>query len=813
MIPGYSGCEKCPLRDCPPVLGSGSDKASLVVIGEAPGATEVLQGRPFVGKSGQLLDRTLGSLGVERESIYATNACLCRPPDNATPPKEAIAACQDRLRQEVEKINPVKILLLGGTATTSILSTDGKPVSVSKVRGLGQMVDLGSGLKRFAVATYHPAYVLRDLDTYRDFAGDIVKWLSQSEPLPQPDLEVIIPATFEEVRDGFSTLANASVIGCDIESTGFDFLKDQILSIGFGAIYDTERHRGISMIIPIALANQPDVKSLIIRVLRFHESTLVFHNGKFDLQFFMAWANNYDLWPKVFADTMLMQYAQDERGSGGGGRGYRTLGLKEQSRIRYDIPDYHFDFKKFFALDESDRPYDDLYRYQAIDTCITARLFFDLYDELIEESPTLWDVTCQKLLFPGARALARMEYNGFPIDTEYFQSKSAELHAQVDSLVARLTATAESWGFPTFKPGYAIGVRKVWESRGFSPPKGAEREVILLALREVQDPDTVAFVEGILEYRQISKLLSTYIDGALKHVGDDGRIRSDFMLTGSDTGRLASRDPNLQNIPTLVGPIVRRGYIAPEGWTLAEIDYSQLELRIAAFYSRDVEMIRAYREGLDIHKIVASNMFKKPIDDITYLERYMAKYVDFGIIYGRSAPSLASGWEMEYIVEQGGTAWTVPEAEIFLREFLDGFPQLRDWIKHQHTKITKLRYTETPTGRRRRFPYLDRVNIGNVQRQSVNTPIQSLASDICLYNVIALTEKLPRDEAQVVSTVHDAIYVLIRNDVLAKWLPFCIRTMETNLPIPIDVPIKVEAEIGTRWGELKDPPEELLALV
>ncbi len=805
MINGYSGCDHCPLRDCPSVDGHGP-YGKLMVIGDMPRTSDVSQNRLFSGRAGNLLDKTFSSLGVDLEDVYFSNAVACRPSNGEAPPREAIALCHQRLLDEIDRVAPEKALVVGATALSSVMTNGTKTASITKYRGLGMSVLVTDSRPVYMVPTWHPSYILQEADAYRDFASDISKWLSNSSPLRQPEIELIIPSTVDEVKSGFQRLAEASVVGCDLETGGFDFLSDEILSIGFGAVYSDDPTNGLSMVISIDIANL--AKKEIIRFIKFYVGTLVFHNGKFDMQFLMHWADDdYNLWPKTFADTMLMQCAQDERGStgqGNGGRGYRTLGLKEQARLRFDIPDYHFDFRKFFKLPVEDRPYDELYKYQGLDTIATARLFFELYDELLDESPLLWDSLCRRLYFPGARALARMEFNGFPIDIPYFQELSAQLHIEVDALVEKLTTAARGWGFETFKPGYAIGVRKVWEFLGFNPPTGAEREVIMLMLKDPKWPkETVEFVNGILEYRQKSKLLSTYVDGALNRVGRDGRLRSDFLLTGADTGRLGSRDPNLQNIPTLVGPIIRRGYIAPEGWTLAEIDYSQLELRIVAYYSRDEAMMKAYQDGRDIHRIVASNMFKKPESEISHLERYMAKYVDFGIIYGRSAPSLANGWEMEYVVENGGTPWTEKEAQTFLDEFLNGFPGLKSWIKRQHQLIQTTHFTETPLGRRRRFPYIDRANLGNVQRQSVNTPVQSLASDVCLFNLITLSEQLPREEIQVISIVHDALYFLIRNDVLRKWLLYCIDTMQTNIPIPIDVPLEVEAKIGVRWGELE----------
>jgi len=817
MISDYPQCEKCPLRECPPVFGGGPLNGRMI-IGEAPGAIEVVQKKPFVGLSGQLLRETLNISGIDPEKVYYTNACLCRPPDNKTPSQTAVNACRERLLEEIHHVSPAKILAVGGTAVSALLSP-GKTTAITKVRGLGMMFsypidavigedDIVEEAQTFLVPTFHPSAVSRNPDLFRDFAADVYKWSVNHSPGAAPEIAILIASSPETALEYIDELKEASVVSCDLETSGFDFFQDKIFSVGFGAISDLNPLQGIAVIIPFKYADTSTVSQKIMTLLQDKSKTIVFHNCKFDLQFLQTWLDE-DFEPTNVADSMLMQYAQDERGSGDAtnGRGYRSLGLKDQARIRYDIPDYHFDFDAFLELPEEERPWDTLYTYHAMDCYCTVRMYFDLLKELHDESPKLLSLV-DKVLVPGACAFAQIERVGFPINVQYFEEQSALLVAELEGYVQTLSTIAAKNGIEDLNPASPVQIKKVMASMKVVL-ESTERDFVNSYLKRHPklSEDVVTFLTVLMDYRQKSKVLQTYMTGMLKR-SYEGRVHPDFLMTGADTGRLACRDPNLQNIPILMGRIVRDGFEAPEGYQLAEIDYSQLELRVVAWYSRDKNMIEIFRTGRDIHREVAASMFKKPAKEVTHLERYMAKYVDFGIIYGRGAKSLAEGWEMDYVVEQGGTPWTFPEAERFLEEFLNGFPGLRDWIDRQHRLVRAQRYVESPTGRRRRFPLMMKDTVYLMERKGVNTPVQSFASDICLTNLIYLhTQALPK-EIRIISTVHDSILFLIPDDMIDEWVPKIKATMEICRAVPsgmvFDIPLKADAKTGKRWGDMRE---------
>lgn len=798
-------CANCPLAKVSQagvkvVPGFGPKHPKVCVVGEAPGVNEASMGKPFVGRSGQLLRSALLKQGVKDSEVYFTNAVMCHPPGNATPTPTMWEACSERLFAELREVEPAKVLTVGGIAL-SALHRSKTPLPITKRHGQGETIDLGEGKSTFAVSAYHPAFILRDNDLYRDLAADLAKLVKQDGPFPMPDIQLEVCTTAGEVDEWLETLATASRISVDLETTGLSPIDNTVMSIGFGALKDDDS--GLSVIIPHELVGNRLVMDVVQDFLEAYDGKIYFHNAKFDMQFIEVWLG-CRLRLRHGNDTMLMRYAQDERPAGrdDSGRAYRTHGLKDLSRMRYDIPDFHFDFDKFFAQTEEERDYATLYKYQGLDCNSTVRLSGELESELAAESPALPKLV-ENVLWPATVALTEIELHGTLIDQPYFRQLGIEIGTKLEGQLARLKELAKSLaGIEDFNPNSHVQVKKVvFDKLKLKSKYGTVEREELLGMARTVDGDAKEFILTTAEYRQKSRELGTYVNGLLARVGPDGRIRSDFLLHGTATGRLSSRDPNLQNIPTLIGKEIRHGFTVPPGYLFVEADQSQLELRVAAWLSQDPALMGAFINGDDIHRLVAAKMFRKDPKDVTKFERYMAKYVDFGVLYGRGAKSLATGWEMEYLKDMGGTAWTIPEAEKFLQEFLNGFPKLKAWINTQHMLVRQRGFTETPLGRRRRFPLRMNDNIFAIERQCVNTPIQSFASDIVLTALTRLHFSLP-EGAHILFTVHDSIAFEVREDLLDVVSAMIKYEMEENLPIPMNVPLKAEIKVGTRWESL-----------
>ena len=302
---------------------------------------------------------------------------------------------------------------------------------------------------------------------------------------------------------------------------------------------------------------------------------------------------------------------------------------------------------------------------------------------------------------------------------------------------------------------------------------------------------------AVLEYRQYAKLKSTYADGLLKAMDPDGRVRTSFQMTVTATGRLSSTEPNLQNIPvrTDLGAEIRKMFIPKPGCVLIDADYSQIELRVLAHIANDGNMCRAFREGMDIHTVTASQVFGVTAEEVTPLQRRHAKAVNFGIVYGISEFSLSE--------DIGVTRW---EAKEYIESYLANYRGVKDYMKNVVAEARERGYTETMFGRRRYIPELKSSNFNvrsGAERMTLNTPIQGTAADLIKLAMIrvdrALSEKFP--EAKLLLQVHDELIVecpeKIAGDV-AKLV-----SCEMEQVAQLNVPLTAEAKIGKSWFEAK----------
>jgi DNA polymerase-1 len=298
-----------------------------------------------------------------------------------------------------------------------------------------------------------------------------------------------------------------------------------------------------------------------------------------------------------------------------------------------------------------------------------------------------------------------------------------------------------------------------------------------------------------MQYRQIEKLRGTYVDPLPKMVNPEtGRIHTSFNQTVAATGRLSSADPNLQNIPirTEMGAEIRRGFIPAEGHVFVSADYSQIELRILAHYSRDEAFVEAFRAGADIHRQTASIVFGVPAGEVTKEMRDRAKTVNFAIIYGVGPFSLA---------QQLGT--TVAEAKEFIEAYFQRFPGVRRYLDEQIELARQRGYVETITGRRRYIPEVNARN-WNIrsfgERAATNAPIQGSAADLIKIAMINVHRDLPA-EAKMLLQVHDELLFEVPAGREAALIDLVRERMEHALEL--EVPLRVEAGTGHTWLECK----------
>jgi len=344
--------------------------------------------------------------------------------------------------------------------------------------------------------------------------------------------------------------------------------------------------------------------------------------------------------------------------------------------------------------------------------------------------------------------------------------------------------------------------KALFESLGLEPPDRRKKttsghySTSADVLEEIRTQHAV--VELILEYRELSKLKSTYVDALPQQVNPlTRRVHTSYNQIGSVTGRLASSDPNLQNIPirTETGRLVRKAFIAGEGMKLLAVDYSQIELRIVAHLAEDQAMLDAFRAGQDIHSTTAAAIYGVQLSEIRKEQRRHAKAINFGLIYGMSAFGLSRGTEL-----------SLAEAENFVRTYFEQFPRVKSYLDNVRRLAARQGYVETLLGRRRYFPNLknpvNQAMRAREEREAINAPVQGSAADIMKIAMIRLPPALEKAglRARMLLQVHDELVLEVPENERDKTVRVVREVMENAYPLSI--PLVTEARWGDNWGSL-----------
>ena len=406
----------------------------------------------------------------------------------------------------------------------------------------------------------------------------------------------------------------------------------------------------------------------------------------------------------------------------------------------------------------------------------------------------------EQIELPLTPVLRRMEARGVKIDKKFLLSLSADYHKELNKISKRIY-TAAGGEFNISSPRQLgdvlfdrLGLASVKQKK---TPGGARstKESELLKLRYAHP-----IIDAILAYRELSKLLSTYIDTIPTLLDNNSRLHTTYLQTGTTTGRIASQNPNLQNIPikTELGRIIRNAFVADKGLVLVAFDYSQIELRIAALLSGDEALSEIFRAGRDVPSEVASRVFHVKADDVTYEMRRRAKVINFGILYGMGVNAL-----------QQSLGTKRAEAQEFYNQYFEAFPRLSAFMDDTIAKASSLGYTETYFGRRRYFdgikspiPYVKAA----AERMALNAPFQGTAADLFKIAMLRVDEYLQKDKrGYLLLQVHDELVFEIEEDAVKEIVPKLKELMEGVIPEKErnGIPILVEGKAGKNWGEMK----------
>ena len=393
---------------------------------------------------------------------------------------------------------------------------------------------------------------------------------------------------------------------------------------------------------------------------------------------------------------------------------------------------------------------------------------------------------------PLCPVLARMEQAGFLVDRKALYDFGESLTSSIEQLQQSIWALAgEPFNIQSPKQLGNVLFERLMLPAGKKTKTGWSTNAAVLEKLRGKHP----IIEQILDYRTLTKLKSTYADGLLKEISADGRIHTNFQMTVTATGRLSSTEPNLQNIPVRreLGAQIRKMFVASPGRVLVDADYSQIELRLLAHIANDETMIAAFRSGEDIHAVTASQVFGVPLDEVTPLQRSHAKAVNFGIVYGISAFSLAQ----DIGVFQS-------EAKAYMDSYFAKYHGVRDYMKRIVEQAKADGYVTTLFGRRRDLPELRSSNFNLRsfgERVALNMPIQGTAADIIKAAMVRVDARMRAEglEAKLLLQVHDELIVECPAAEAETVRTILIEEMEHV--VDYRVPLLVDAKIGASWAE------------
>ncbi len=820
-------CTMCRLAEYAPgmdrcVTASGSHNAKILVVSKMPWSERTLK------EIGTYLTRA----GFNISDCAFTSAIKCRSWE-LEPNKTDLKTCKGYLEREVDFIKPEWIIALGNEA---LQATAGKS-GIMKHRGQTYAGPHGVPV----IATISPAMVHRNPGQKAGFEADLRFILARSR---DEDLEAKhSPKRYEvaDTRDKLKAMIRDIVahggVSFDIESTGFDeFAPDsRIVCIAF-TLFDVDAKTStVTWALPLYHPESPwrgSWKQVLQIVGQYVQDTdrRVAHNGKFDCRWLRQFG--WDTIDLTF-DTMLAAHTLDEN---------RPKGLKPLAQSIHGVPPWAIDTK-----DLLDTPLKDVLWYNALDTYHTANLYFHFKEQFKLPENKKKARLFARLIMPASNEFIPTERAGVWVDRVALRENWKISRDTLDDINDRLRQwVPEDHPFKVYyrngelkDEGVNFGpsnFQKWWlfEHLGLpviargkpkddgSPGAPSTAEAVMLALKG-QHPA----IELLLERTQWYKYCTAFFSAYSEQLDRSSRIHTNFKVTGTVTGRLSSgkadadkvtarkqiRGVNLQQVPR--DKLVRGIFGAPPGSYFVEFDYSQIELRIAAFLAREETMLGLYNAGADIHMAMAMRMTGKPKDQVSPHERKMAKAVNFGFLYGM-------GWMKFIATALSNYGLHVPEADAQAARtaFFDQFPGLLPWHARQRRLAHKFKRVETPLGRIRHLPDIDspdRQVMAEAERQAINSPVQGFASDLALLSFVLVSKRFREMglQAHPIGTVHDAVNYEIPENEMTTCLPIIKQTME-NLPvhrlfgIHLDIPIIADCKVGTRWGGAQEIPGEVV---
>ena len=616
--------------------------------------------------------------------------------------------------------------------------------------------------------------------------GDEAPTIFASQPALDIDVQVVdTPAKLDKL---VKELNKSKAISFDTETTSTDEMQAELVGISLAV------KEGTGYYIPVGHAsgqNLPieQVVSALRAPMTNHKIGKIAHNAKYD--YIVMARYGIQVTPLTF-DTMIAEFVVDPSS--------RNLGLKNLAYERLgeemtNIEKLIGKGKNQISMAEVD--IQAVAAYAAADAEVPIRLALLLREDLERVGGMK---LMEEIELPLITVLANMEMSGIQLNLPFFNNMSEELQGRLNEIATQVFRSVGK-EFNLNSPQQLSDV--LFNRLRLEPPNRGKKTAsghystsaaVLETLRGKHE-----VVDWVLEYRELSKLKSTYLDALPLAVNPTtGRVHTSYGQTGAVTGRLSSSNPNLQNIPirTAEGRRVRNGFIAGPGNVLLSVDYSQIELRIVAHMAKDDGMLTAFSQGQDIHATTAAAIYSVPLNAVTKEMRRHAKAINFGLIYGMSAFGLTRSTDL-----------TLAESEKFVDAYFKQFPGVKQYLDGIRKIAAEQGYVETLLGRRRYFPMLKNptnINLKNrEEREAINAPIQGTAADIMKIAMLKLPGALQKAglNGKMLLQVHDEIVLECPKSELDATARVVQETMQ--VAYPLSIPLLTEARWGPSWGEMQ----------
>jgi DNA polymerase-1 len=634
------------------------------------------------------------------------------------------------------------------------------------------------------------ANILRDYDLHNIISRVHKEGTSYKTVIPK-DYELIEPTVQTKIDDKVkytlitsdvellnivSNIKANSLIAFDTETTGLDSLNEKIVGFSFcfnenNAYYVPLSHFYLG--VPTQIDSNTAKKA--INILNQHK--LILQNFKYDYQIIK---NNFDIELNLFADTMIMAWLINSDKPVGMDKlalrylDHKTIAFKDIVKKGEDFSNVHLDK----ACD-----------YASEDAFITYRLY-DLLNQVLIKNTHLSNIA-NNLEYPFTKVLSSMQEKGIKVDVAFLENLKIKSLKHTKNLTQQIYSLSNK-EFNINSPKQLGEV--LFDDLKLPPSKKTKTgystgEPVLVKLKDEHE-----VVKVILEYREAFKLQSTYIEPllALAKTNTNNTIHTSFLQTGTATGRLSSKNPNLQNIPVRneAGRQIRDAFIAKDGYKLLSIDYSQIELRLLAHFSEDTALVNAFKSGADIHTQTAIEIFG---EDEAQNKRAIAKSINFGLLYGMGAKKL-------------GETLGIPskEAKVYIEKYFDAFPTIKLYMQSIQEKAIEDGYVTTLFHRIRNFDFANAAPMlkAGFLRESVNTVFQGSAADLIKKSMLQIDKKYKHnDDVNMLLQIHDELIFEIKEDIVED-ISIDLQDIMKNIHI-LKVPLEVSVSIGSNWGMLK----------